>query len=80
MLSNSYPCYTSIPKVCGNCLVANIINDGPTYTIEGKWFEAIMHMTKFEFRNLACRKQVQLLVLILCGKFQLLPIFTLVGF
>jgi hypothetical protein len=34
-------------------------NDGPILsTIEGKWLETIVHMTKFEFLNLAHPKQV----------------------
>jgi hypothetical protein len=49
-------------------------------TIEGKWFQTIMHMKKFEFPNLARPKQVQFLIAILCGKFQLLPTSALVGF
>jgi hypothetical protein len=41
-------------------------------TIEGKWLEAIVHMTKFEILNLAHPKQVQPLVSIhVCCKFQL---------
>ncbi len=56
-------------------------NDGPILlTIEGKWFETIMHMTKFEFLNLARLKQVQFLVAIFCGKFEMLPTSALVGF
>jgi hypothetical protein len=50
-------------------------------TFEGKWLETIVHMTKFGFLNVACPKHVQLLVLIcVCGKFQLSPTSTLVGF
>jgi hypothetical protein len=41
-------------------------------SIEGNQFEAIMHMTKFEFLKLVCPKQVQSLVSIhVCCKFQL---------
>ncbi len=56
-------------------------NDGPILlTIEGKWLEAIVHMAKFGFLNLVCPKQVQFLVLIrVCGKFQLSPTSSLVG-
>jgi hypothetical protein len=59
-----------------------VTNDGPILlTIKGKWFETIVHMTKFEFLNLVRPKQVQFLVLIhVCGKFQLLLTFALVGF
>jgi hypothetical protein len=50
-------------------------------TIEGKWLETIMDMTKFEFLNLAHPKQVQLLVSIcVCGKCKFLGTSTLVGF
>jgi hypothetical protein len=31
-------------------------------TIEGKWLEAIMHVTKFEFLDLPCPKQVELFI------------------
>jgi hypothetical protein len=31
-------------------------------TIEGKWVEVIMHMTKFAFLNLICLKQVQIFI------------------
>jgi hypothetical protein len=48
-------------------------------TIEGKWFEVIMHMIEFEFLDLPCLKQVQLFICI-HNKFQLLPTFALVGF
>jgi hypothetical protein len=49
-------------------------------TIKGKWLEAIAHMTKFEFLNLAHPKQVQPLVSIrVCCKFQLSHT-SLVGF
>jgi hypothetical protein len=42
---------------------------------------SIMHMTQFEFLNLAHLKQVQLLVSIhVHGKFWFLPTSTLVGF
>jgi hypothetical protein len=42
-------------------------------TIEGKWLEAIMHMTKFEFLNFPRPKQVQLIISIcIHGKFRLL--------
>jgi hypothetical protein len=38
--------------------------------IEGKWLEVIMHMSKFEFMDLPCPKQVQLLISIgIQGKF-----------
>jgi hypothetical protein len=50
-------------------------------TIEGKWLEAIMHMTAFEFLDLLCPKQIQLFILIrIHGKFRLSPTFALVGF
>ncbi len=48
-------------------------------TIEGKWFEAIMHMIESEFLDLPCLKQVQLFLHI-HNKFQLLPTFAFVGF
>jgi hypothetical protein len=42
---------------------STLTNDGPILlTIKGKWFEAIVHMTKFEFLNLVRPKQVQFLV------------------
>jgi hypothetical protein len=38
-------------------------NDKPVLlTIEGKWFETIVHMTKFEFLDLPRPKQVQLFI------------------
>jgi hypothetical protein len=38
--------------------------------IEGKWLEAIVHMTKFEFLDLPHPKQVQFLISIcIHGKF-----------
>jgi hypothetical protein len=50
-------------------------------TIEGKWLEAIVHMTKSEFLNLLCPKQVQLFISIrIYGKFRLLTTSTLIGF
>jgi hypothetical protein len=50
-------------------------------TIEGKWLETIVHMTSFEFLNLPCPKQVQLLISIhIHGEFCLLTTSTLVGF
>jgi hypothetical protein len=57
-------------------------NDGLILlTIEGKWLEAIVHMTKFEFVNLAHLKQVQLLVSIhVFSKFQLSSTFALINF
>jgi len=57
-------------------------NDGPILlTIEGKWLEVLVHMTKFEFLNLAHSKQVQLFISIrVCGKLQLLLTSALVGF
>jgi hypothetical protein len=46
-------------------------NDEPVLlTIEGKWLEVIAHMTKFEFLDLPCPKQIQLFILIcIHGKF-----------
>jgi hypothetical protein len=39
-------------------------------TIEGKWFEAIVHMTKFEFLDLPHPKQIKLFISIrIRGKF-----------
>jgi hypothetical protein len=57
-------------------------NDGSMLlTIEGKWHEPILHMTKFEFLDLAHPKQIQLFILIhICDKFQLSPTSTLGGF
>jgi len=57
-------------------------NDGHILlTIKGKWLETVVHMIEIEFLNLAHPKQVQLLISIcLCGKFQLLPTSTLIGF
>jgi hypothetical protein len=50
-------------------------------TIEGKWFEAIVHMIKFEFLNLLHSKQVQFFISIhIHGKFHLLTTSTLIGF
>ncbi len=50
-------------------------------TIKGKWLEAVVHMIEFEILNLFCPKQIQFLISIhVCGKFQLLPTFALVGF
>jgi len=50
-------------------------------TIEGKWLEAILHMTKYELLDLLHPKQAQLRISIrIYGKFQLLPTFALVGF
>ncbi len=59
-----------------------VTNDGRILlTIKGKWLEAVVHMIEFEFLNLAHSKQVQLLISIrVCGKFQLLPTSTLIGF
>jgi hypothetical protein len=48
--------------------------------IKGKWLEAIVHMTNFEFLNLVRPKQVQLLISIhVCGKFELLLTFAHIG-
>jgi len=57
-------------------------NDGLILvTIDGKWLEAIMHMTKFEFINLVHSKQVQLFVSIcVFSQFQLSPTFALINF
>jgi hypothetical protein len=50
-------------------------------TIEGKWFETIVHMTESEFLDLPCPKQVQLFISIrIHGKFHLSTTSTLVGF
>jgi hypothetical protein len=50
-------------------------------TIEGKWLEAIVHMTKSKFLDLPCPKQVQFFISIyIHGKFWLSPTFALVGF
>jgi hypothetical protein len=39
-------------------------------TIEGKWFETIVHITKFEFLDLPHPKQIQFLISIhIHGKF-----------
>jgi hypothetical protein len=57
-------------------------NDEPMLlTIEGKWLEVIVHMTKFKFLDLLRPKQVQLHILIcIHGKFHLLITFTLISF
>jgi hypothetical protein len=50
-------------------------------TIEGKWIEAIVHMTEYEFLDLFHPKQVQHPISVhIHGKFRLLPTFALVGF
>jgi hypothetical protein len=55
-------------------------NEPILFTIEGKWLEVIVHITKFEFLNLAHSKQVQLFISIcVCGKFQLSPTFAYIG-
>jgi hypothetical protein len=49
-------------------------------TIEGKWLELIVHMTKFEVLDLPCPKQVQLFIsLHIHGKFHLLTNATLLA-
>jgi hypothetical protein len=54
-------------------------DDHVLLTIEGKWLEAIVHMTKSEFLNLLCPKQVQLLISIrIYGKFRLLTTSTFI--
>jgi hypothetical protein len=50
-------------------------------TIEGKWLEVVVHMIEFEFLNLTHPKKIQFLVSIhVCGKFQLSPTISLIGF
>jgi hypothetical protein len=50
-------------------------------TIEGKWLEAIVHMTEFEFLDLPHPKQVQRLISIrIYGKIWLLTTFALINF
>jgi len=50
-------------------------------TIEGKWLEAIVHMTKSKFLDLPHPKYVQLLISIcIHGNFWLSPTFALIGF
>jgi hypothetical protein len=50
-------------------------------TIEGKWLEAIVHMTKSKFLDLPCSKQVQLFISIcIHSKFQSLTTFALISF
>jgi hypothetical protein len=50
-------------------------------TIEGKWLEAIVHMTESKFLDLLCSKQVQLLISIcIHGKFHLSTTFAFIGF
>jgi len=109
VLSNNYPCYTSIPKVCGKCHVANIIicstwdvhynachSKSKVHKSSFLWGSITkmdqyywplrenglkkLCIWQFEFLNLAHLKQVQFLVTIFCGKFQLLPTFAFVGF
>jgi hypothetical protein len=49
--------------------------------IKCKWLETIVHMTKSEFLDLPCPKQVQLFISIcIHDKFHLLTTFALVGF
>jgi hypothetical protein len=50
-------------------------------TIEGKWLEVIVHMTKSKFLDLPLPKQVQLFISIcIHGKFWLSSTFALVSF
>ncbi len=50
-------------------------------TIEGKWLEVIVYMTKSEFLDLPHPKQIQLLISIrIHDKFRLLTTFAIVGF
>ena len=63
------------------CLLLSTNDEHVLLTIEGKWFEAIIHMTKIEFLDLPCPKQVRLLISIrIQGKFHLSTISTFVGF
>jgi hypothetical protein len=56
-------------------------NEPMLLTIEGKWLEKIVHMTKSEFLDLPHPKQVQLFISIRThGKFRLLTKSALVGF
>ncbi len=49
--------------------------------IEGKWLEAIVHMTKSKFLDIPCPKQVQFLISIdIHGKFRLSTTFAFVNF
>ncbi len=62
-------------------LIFSINDEHVLLTIEGKWLEAIVHMTKFEFLDLPRLKQVQLLISIhIHGKFRLSTTYALVGF
>jgi hypothetical protein len=50
-------------------------------TIEGKWLEAIVHMTKSEFLDLLHPKQVQFLISThIQDKFRSPTTFALIGF
>jgi hypothetical protein len=63
------------------CLILSINDELVLLTIESKWFEAIIHMTKFEFLDLPCPKQVQLLISIhIHGKFWLSTTYALIDF
>jgi hypothetical protein len=57
-------------------------NDEPVLlTIEGKWLEVFVHMTEFEFLDLPCLKQIQLLISIrIHGKFRLSTTSTFASF
>jgi hypothetical protein len=74
-----YNVYCSKSKVHKLGFIAT--NDRPIlFTIERKWLEIIVLITKFEFLNLAHSKQVQLFISIhVCGKFQLSPTFAFIG-
>ncbi len=63
------------------CLIFSTNDEVVLLTIEGKWPETIVHMAKFEFLDLSCPKQVQLLISIcIHGKFQLSTTYALVDF
>ncbi len=64
--------------LCGS-IVTN--DEHVLLTIEGKWLETIVHMTKLEFLDLPHPKQVQLFISICIHiKFRLSTTSTLVGF
>jgi len=63
------------------CLIFSTNDEVVLLTIEGKWPETIVHMAKFEFLDLSCPEQVQLLISIcIHGKFQLSTTYALVDF
>jgi hypothetical protein len=69
---------SKIGFLCGS-IVTN--DEHVLLIIESKWLEAVVHMTKSEFLDLLCPKQVQLLISIhIHDKFRLLITFAFVSF